>query len=436
MHGKEASEETSGQQGAQHVTVALQRGVSGSLYAPGTFPRSTPAAPPIYRVHGGNRRPQEAITIDIRLRDAKDPMALVQVLEMSLGQFDTGNVVIALACAAKLDVGNEMGGFVHSAAWTTLQERLVDCVETLEPRGMSMSAYAAARLMWGEHRLLDGLARVGTRRALDFGSIDVAKGCWAFAKLRFVAEETAVNFWRAMAEQAPRVVNSGRFVDTSMMAWAFAMTGCGTATIYQRISQTTLAVSEQLPPRSLAGISWALSRARHQDHHFFTVISRRARSVVQEFSAHDAAALCWALSAAETTDGDLFSELAEYLVGSGSLARLSAPLAAELAWAFAAARVEHVPFLEVLERMLVAQIWDLETEDVASFGWSFAVFRRFDPSVFTAIASYADRFTYRLRRGELQMLTWAISLANLDLPGLDVVSRRLQETQAAHVRQQ
>ena len=106
----------------------------------------------------------------------------------------------------------------------------------------------------------------------------------------------------------------------------------------------------------------------------------------------------------ETVDGELISQLAEHLVGNGSLARLSAPLAAELTCALAAALVEHVPFLEVLERRVVAQFWDLETEDVASFGWSFAVQRSFVAAVFTDIAAYADRFTCRLRRGSCSCL--------------------------------
>ena len=84
-------------------------------------------------------------------------------------------------------------------------------------------------------------------------------------------------------------------------------------------------------------------------------------------------------------------------------------LGTELAWAFAAAQVEHVPFLEALERRLVAQFWD-------SFGRTVAVQRRFDAAVLTAIAAYADRFICRLRRGKLQLLAWAISRATRDIP--------------------
>ena len=92
-------------------------------------------------------------------------------------------------------------------------------------------------------------------------------------------------------------------------------------------------------------------------------------------------------------------------------------LGTELAWAFAAAQVEHVPFLEALLRRLVAQFWD-------SFGRTVAVQRRFDAAVLTAIAAYAIGSCAVYDVGKLQLLAWAISRATRDIPGLNAVSRR------------
>ena len=83
-------------------------------------------------------------------------------------------------------------------------------------------------------------------------------------------------------------------------------------------------------------------------------------------------------------------------------------LGTELAWAFVAAQVEHVPFLEALLRRLVAQFWD-------SFGRTVAVQLRFDAAVLTAIAAYVDRFMCD-DVGKLQLLAWAISRATRDIP--------------------
>merc|ERR1719215_1228740 len=150
-------------------------------------------------------------------------------------RFETGNVVVAFTTAAKLDDGQDMASLGHSPAWRELQEHVIDCASRLEPRGMSMVAYAAARLVWGDRQLLSGLAASGTRRASDFGATDIAKGTWAFAKLRFVSEPPAKEFWSVVAREAERTISGARFVDISMMSWAFAMTGYGSPGFFSAV---------------------------------------------------------------------------------------------------------------------------------------------------------------------------------------------------------
>lgn len=390
-----------------------QRAVSGTLYAPGTFPRSQPAAPPIYRVPGGGRRSQEWIDVDIRLRAAASSNELLQIIGDDLHRFDTGNVVIAFTCAAKLDDGHDMSTLEPSPAWSALQERLIFCAEGLEPRGMSMSAYAAAKLMWGDEPLLVGLAHAGSRRAAGFGATDIAKSCWAFAKLRFVAEPAAEAFWRVIAREAERTLRTARFVDISMISWAFGLTGYGDQAFFSEISFATRAVCDTLPPRSLAGIAYACARAKYAEPRLFAAIGKRARDTVDDFGGHDAAALCWAFAAAGVADVPLYEALATKLVASGAARRLSPPLAAELAWGFAAARVHDTGLFAELEELCKSHIQDLETEDVAGFAWSFAAMGRRDPVVFAAISAYSERFAGRLRPGELRMLSWALASAHV-----------------------
>lgn len=250
--------------------------VTGSFYSPGTFPRSTPAAPPIYRVAGGGRRPQEHVARDGQLRAAVDCRELLRLVAAELPGYDTGSVVVAFTSAAKLDSGRDMTTLWPQAPWLALQERLVECADELEPRGMSMVAYAAAKLMWGDSRLLHRLARAGLRRVQDFGATDVSKSTWAFAKLRFVAEPLAHDFWKAVAREAPSKIRAGRFVDTSMTAWAFATADWKDDQVFAAVAASTRAICDTLPPRSLAGIAWSCARARYYDGALFGDLSRHA----------------------------------------------------------------------------------------------------------------------------------------------------------------
>lgn len=401
--------ERNDQGGAPTAAPVHGRAVATTLYAPGTFPRPGPAAPPIYRLAGGGRRPQEAIEVDIRLRAAETAAELMRVVQEALPRFETGNVVVAFTTAAKLDGGKDGASLEHSPWWPALQERVIECAASLEPRGMSMVAYAAARLMFGDPRLLSALASSGSRRASDFGATDVAKGTWAFAKLRYVVEPIAKDFWNVMAREADRTVRGARFVDVSMMAWAFAITGFGNTGIFAAVGAATWAPSEPLAPRSLAGTCWALARAGHKDEKLYREIARLAKVCARDFGAHDVAAICWGLAAADAVDRLLFEKLATHVVETGSIRKLGAPLAAELAWGFAAGGVEHVPLFEDLERLCVASLESLETEDVVGFAWAFATAGRRGSPAFEAIHAYAHRFAGRLRSSETKVLSWALS---------------------------
>merc|ERR1711924_323059 len=111
----------------------------------------------------------------------------------------------------------------------------------------------------------------------------------------------------------------------------------------------------------------------------------------------------------------LFEALASLVVDADLLKHLSPPLAAELAWAFGAAGIHHRGLFQQLEKLVVANINGLETEDVAGFAWAFSVLGLpSDSDAMVAISAYTSRFAGRLRPGERQMLDWALNRRESD----------------------
>ncbi|CAL1138431.1 unnamed protein product [Cladocopium goreaui] len=378
-----------------------------SFYAPGYFPSSKPSVPPIYATT--LRRSKEALEVDGKLRDASNSQELWGFIASALPRFDTGNLVVAFTTAAKVDEG---GSEIHQEIFLELVERLLSSVESLEPRGLSMTAYSAAKLLFGDHRLWSQLSAASCRCCHRFGATDVAKATWAFAKLRFVDEMP--EFWQCMVEPAIAALRTGaRFVDVSMIAWAFASTQRATAALMEEVARETLQALPELPPRSIAGIAWAFAKAGAQHQQLFTQLRERAKLVLREFSAHDAAAFCWAFSALGCADSSLFTELALHLDSDGShrataLRRLSPPLAAEFSWALASASVEAPSVFATLQELCVSNMEILETEDVCGFAWAFAT-QNGTAVTFDAIARYAERYAGRLRPAEVNLLCWALN---------------------------
>eukprot|EP00434_Breviolum_minutum_P029421 symbB.v1.2.026017.t1/scaffold2529.1/size77954/5 len=343
---------------------------------------------------------------------------LWSLVSSALPRFDTGNLVVAFTSCAKLEEG---GWEMHSEIFLELVERLLGCIDSLEPRGLSMTAYSAAKLLFGDHRLWSQLSAASCRCSQRFGATDVAKATWALAKLRFVEEMP--DFWQCMVEPAIVACRGARFVDMSMIAWAFASTNQATPALMEE-------VLPELPPRSLAGISWAFARARAWEHReLFVQMHQRSLAVLQEFSAHDAAAFCWAFSVLGCADSHLFSELAKHLDsetrgGLSALRRLSPPLAAEFAWALASARVEAPTVFGTLQELCVSQLESLETEDLCGFAWAFAACTG-KPETFDAIAKHAERYAGRLRPDEVKLLCWALHGRTRIGPSLSAAAQRL-----------
>merc|ERR1719469_982951 len=169
-----------------------------------------------------------------------------------------------------------------------------------------------------------------------------------------------------MSKVGGPALQGARFVDTSMAAWAFAMSSIDAPRVFMQVAQSTRVDLDTLPPRSLAGISWACAKSAHRDQALFQDISQRAKMVISDFGSHDVAALCWAFAAAHkdnvaAKETHLFETLANHLVVQELVASMSPPLAAELAWAFATVGVWPLPFFQELGTLCAAHISDLET---------------------------------------------------------------------------
>lgn len=48
---------------------------------------------------------------------------------------------------------------MHSEIFLELVERLLGCIDSLEPRGLSMTAYSAAKLLFGDYRRAETYVR-------------------------------------------------------------------------------------------------------------------------------------------------------------------------------------------------------------------------------------------------------------------------------------
>ena len=207
-------------------------------------------ATPIFMSPSG--RSEAALLLDRRLRAAESVPQLGALLEMEM---DVGNVVIALSAAARVADERTLPTLRFGyPAYGQLLARALEAIEALEPRGLAMAAHAAAKLSW--RQAAEALAAAAASRAPELTAQELAKICWALAKLEVLQHST----WRSLAQQLALKVEDLRPVDLSMLAWAF-----GTCELEKQVVEPLASQAErlmaELTPQCLANIAAWTSRA-------------------------------------------------------------------------------------------------------------------------------------------------------------------------------
>ncbi|OLP86504.1 Hemicentin-1 [Symbiodinium microadriaticum] len=375
---------------------------SASSFYGSLFPRTRSSLPPIFASVGG--RSDVVKAADARIRAASSFSELLDIVQECLARFDEGSLVIAFCTGAKL-VGERLPS---GPTWKALQEKLHQAIARLEPRGLSMVAYASAKLAWREEAFLLDLASESTKKAAHFGPTDVAKICWGFTKLEMVQQ--VPDFWTAMETVVQRKVQEARHVDLSMIVWAFGMAERGSPAMCAEISSTALRLMQELTPQCLANVALVFARLGIENSELFEAIQRRSLSQVPDFADFDVTSLCWAMARADAVDFELFDKLANHTVSCGFVKRYSAEMAAQMAWAFAVARVAHEPLFSELSDFIAQHASVFEAQYVANFAWAYATLDIADASAWQAVARECKGGRlWRYRPDELCAVCWGFA---------------------------
>merc|ERR1719414_1905293 len=118
--------------------------MASSFYTAASWQQGKKGPPPIF-ASIGVRHPRN-IEIDIEVRAYESLSKLLGFVQEELSRFDVGNVVIALAQIPKVAGDREIERFCQQDVWHDFHERMRRSVGRLEPRGLSMMAYALARI--------------------------------------------------------------------------------------------------------------------------------------------------------------------------------------------------------------------------------------------------------------------------------------------------
>ncbi|CAK9040017.1 Casein kinase I, partial [Durusdinium trenchii] len=250
-----------------------------SFYSAKIWQEGKRGPPPIF-ASIGVRHPFQ-IQLDIALREQETLPSLFDLIGQEIEHFDAGNTVIAVAQIPKVSQDQSLEVFRENRAWQELQRRMHSSVARLEPRGLSMLAYALARMKGFEDPvLLTAVLDRSVTKMPDFGPTDAAKLAWVLAKLQ-IRERS--DLWVALSKEAARkICDSGRFIDISMTAWAFAKAGQAERILFGQLASAALQCND-LPPHTIANLCWAFAKSKNSNKDLFDMLAKRSIEAHRSF---------------------------------------------------------------------------------------------------------------------------------------------------------
>lgn len=385
-------------------------GMASSFYSASTWQVGKKGPPPIF-ASIGVRHPNN-IQVDIELREQENLAALFAVAGRALRRFDAGNVVITIAQIPKVVGDENLEQFAQHRVWLELQDRARHAVVRLEPRGLSMLAYALARIRgWRDDELIMAVLAASLERIAEFGPTDIAKLAWVLAKLQIT--DRARELWSALSKEAARkICTSGRFIDISMTAWAFAKAGMAERVLFGQLATAAMECSD-LPPHTIANLVWAFAKSNNHNPQLFEMLAKRAVENVSEFDRQSVSNTVWAYATLDVCHEELFAVFAAYTVESELWRRFSPQMASNLLWAYAKVNITIMSLFDAFAHFITMYANDFDNQNIANCAWAYAMAQLPSRGVFDTLTRRAIGRLATFRLDELCGLLWAFVKAKV-----------------------
>eukprot|EP00403_Amphidinium_massartii_P012322 CAMPEP_0178409162 /NCGR_PEP_ID=MMETSP0689_2-20121128/20320_1 /TAXON_ID=160604 /ORGANISM="Amphidinium massartii, Strain CS-259" /LENGTH=962 /DNA_ID=CAMNT_0020030295 /DNA_START=43 /DNA_END=2931 /DNA_ORIENTATION=+ len=381
-----------------------------SFYTASSWHEGKKGPPPIF-ASIGVRHPR-CIELDIELREQNSLQQLFDFVGPELRQFDAGNVIIAVAQIPKVPTDRNLAPFQDHRVWMELQDRMRKSVCRLEPRGLSMLAYALARMEgWRDDELIASVLQSSLKHMLNFGPTDAAKLAWSLAKLNM--GESAQEVWAALSkEAAKKICASGRFIDISMTAWAFAKAGKGERVLFGQLATAAMECTD-LPPHTIANLVWAFAKTRNPNPPLLEFLAKIAVENVSVFDRQSISNTVWAYATLDYCHEELFATFAKHTVESGAWRDFSPQMCSNLVWAYAKVGVTIIPLFDAFAEYIAIHADKFDTQNISNCAWAYAMAQLPTKTVFETLTACACGRLDRFRLDELCGLLWAFVRAKV-----------------------
>jgi len=168
-------------------------------------------------------------------------------------------------------------------------------------------------------------------------------------------------------------------------------------------------------PRQLADAAWGAANVdRDRSLYLFRAVGAESSKRIAEFDAPELADLAWAFATARIPGPTFFN-----LVATAAMAKLDAfdaPALAKTAWAFAKAGLGETALFENVAEKALAQMRHFDAAALSDVAWAFYTAGVEHPPLFQAVAMEAVKKMETFSPQQLTNTCWTFSMANHPAP--------------------
>lgn len=389
--------------------IAATAGATGKDSAGGALGGTAP--PPI--------APPRFVQINEEIACVRGALAVLAVVERSLHEFDSVNLVTALHRLAR-----SLGPKRSAPAEPTLQklvERARAALPEFGAQALANIAWSSAVLRLRDGPLLDAIAQ----RAIGIYDShapmqvqELANTAWAFATLRAAHGGLLVALSAAATGRLSPSRRDAALLPQhlSTMAWSLATLAWQDAPLLDAIAGAATELAGDFGPQALANTAWAFAHlAQAQRAPLYAVLAAVAVAKLGSFKPRECANMLWAFATLAFRD-DLFLEV----VSSKSILEIGRFPPQDMSttvWSFATLLVRDVPLLDAVAGEAAPQMArghvDFSAQSLANCAWAFATLQAPRRALFRAIQDAYVACAPEFVSQALANVAW--SFATLDL---------------------
>jgi len=332
-------------------------------------------------------------TLDVR-GEEETVLALLELATLHLDSFEPRNLSLSAWALAKM--GNTDHTWCRNWALRTWRK-----LKEFETRDMTMVIWAFATVHWRDEAFLRVFCDEVALKSEDYSAQDIGNTLWGLATLSCRNEE-------ALAALSAECFKKAEIFDQqnlSISLWSFATLDYKNMNLLHYLTQLATERIKKFGSQGIANIVWACAKFQFQQKCLLMTVAEEAIPRLDDFEPQHLAIVAWAYATLEFPNRPLLSALCR--AASRKMHIFGAQHMANMTWAMATLAHKDEEYLRLLAIRALEQVSAFNPQECSNLAWAFALLTFRDEALLAALSVRSQEIVADFIPQNLGNTAWA-----------------------------